>query len=336
MITATAAFTRLIAAADPTQDWIDCENAKNVWTGWMNPGACTPSVADLATDAIGEHVVKPYVDDIKNGVSAAVKTMVSFWIDVPDPAIGGVGDQPVADSVSFLQNGLNPLVAIIMCFVILFGITMIAWTYRTEPARQIGNMILQYILIQGTLAVGVSVALELVNVTSKWLIEQSTQGTSFADNLFALFDTTEGVGSMIILIILLIIAALIAALTCILMIARGAVLFCLVGAAGLAVALGQQVLRQYLAWILAFVLYKLAAAIIYAVGFRLLGTNTSIEGNGFLQILYGLTLLGMVVLALPAVIRLVVPAVAPAAQGRGAGAAVAAAGGAAATALVRR
>ena len=99
---------------------------------------------------------------------------------------------------------------------------------------------------------------------------------------------------------------------------------------------GLQVLRHYFAWIGAFIVYQLAGAIVYATGFRLLGTDTSADGNGLLQIMHGLTLLMLAVLALPAVIRLIVPMAAPAAQGRGAGAAAAGVAAASAGALARR
>lgn len=322
------------AAAAPWDGFSDCQQQQSVWTGWMNPGECIESPAGTAASAIGNSVIQPYVDDIKNGVATTVKTMVSFWVAVPDPAIAS-SDGSVSDAVGFLQTTLNPLVAIIMCFTVLAGLITIVITNRGEALRNILEMLGSYIVISGVLAVAVGVGLELINWTSQQLISLSTEGTSFADNIVGLFNTTEGVGSAIILIILLVIAALISALTCVLMIARGGILICLVGAASVTVALGRSSLRTLLAWIVAFSFYKLAAAIVYSVGFRLIGTDTTAAGNGFLQVLYGLTLLGMAVLALPACIRIIVPAIAPVAQGRGAGAAVLGAGAAAGTMLVR-
>ena len=185
------------------------------------------------------------------------------------------------------------------------------------------EMLGTYIVVNGALVAGAAVGLELIDWTSRTLIEKSTEGTSFGDNIVGLFNTTEGVGSAIVLIILLLIAALISAFTCVLMIARAGILIALVGSAALATALGRESIRRVLAWIAAFGFYKLAAAIVYSVGFRLIGSDTSAAGNSLLQILQGLTMMGLAVLALPACIRLIVPLVAPAAQGRGAGAAAA-------------
>lgn len=332
-------FTDVIAAAAaaaPWDDFTECQNEQSIWTGWMNPGSCIESPAATVTSAIGDSVVQPYLDDLKNGMTTAVKTMVSFWISVPDPNIGGDTGAGASEPVAFLSNGLMPLVAIVLCFSLLFGCAMTVWEMRGEPLRKKLAQLLQFVFVQALLAGGVTIALAAINAISQWLIDTSTQGTNFGDNMVGLFNTTEGVGSAIILGLLLIVAVFLAAVTAILMIARGGILIVLVGAGGLAVALGEQALRQVLAWIAAFSLYKLAAAMVYAVGFRLIGTDTAAAGNGFLQILQGLTLLGMVVFALPATIRVVVPMVAPAAQGSGAGGAAMGATLAVGAALARR
>jgi hypothetical protein len=334
MITTINTALQAVAAA-PWDGFSDCQQEQSVWTGWMNPGECIESPAGTVASAIGNEVVQPWVDDIKNGVASGVKTMVSFWVAVPDPAISSP-DGTVSETVGFLQTTLNPLVAIIMCFTVLGGIIAIVVTNKGEHFRNIVEMIATYIVVTGLLAVSVGVGLDVINWASQELITRSTEGTSFADNIAGLFNTTEGVGSAVLLIIFLVIAALISALTCILMIARGGILICLVGAASLGNALGRATMRTMLAWITAFSFYKLAAAIVYAVGFRLIGSDTTAAGNGFLQILYGLTLLGMAVLALPACIRLIVPLIAPVAQGRGAGAGALGAGVAMGTMLVRR
>lgn len=330
-------FAQVIAAAAaaPWDDFSECQQDQSFWTGWMNPGACIESPAETAVSAIGESVVQPYLDDLKNGVTTAVKTMVSFWVSVPDPNVAGT-DGSVSEPVAFLSSGLTPLIGIVMAFSLMFGCALTMWQMRGEPLRKSAEMMASFIIVQAGLAVAVAAGLEVINWISHVLIDSSTQGTSFADNLVGLFGTTEGVGSAILLGILLLVAALISAITCVLMIARGGILLCLVGSAGLAAVMGVQALRQVLAWIAAFSLYKLAAAMVFAIGFRLIGTDTGAAGNGFLQVLQGLTLLGLAIFALPATMRIVVPLVAPAADGRGAGAVVTGAAIATTAALARR
>jgi hypothetical protein len=88
-------------------------------------------------------------------------------------------------------------------------------------------------------------------------------------------------------------------------------------------------------WILGWIMYQPVAAIIYAAGFKLLASHQSTE-NGLLNIMYGLCLMFMAVLALPAVMRLVHPPTEPVASGSGAGATVAGAGMVVASAGMRR
>lgn len=333
-VTLAASAAAGLLRADPSAQ--QCVEQGSIWTDWLHPGgigAC--SGPNYVGQAIQNTVLEPWVQDAKNGVADSVKTMVSFWINVPSPNVGDVNGGK-SEVVSFLQGGLMPIVAITMCFVIVAGLVTVMWTQRGEGLKKIAVMLLTYIAVDSIAAGTIAVALEVTDNASKWLIDQSTQGTNFADNLFGLFNNTAGVGSAILLVALLLIASLVAAFTSLLMIARGGILLCLVGSMLLAVAMGWSTIRHFLGWIVALVLYKLAGAIVYSVGFRLLGTDTTQSGQGLLQILYGLTLLGMAVLALPAVIRLVVPAVAPSAQGRGAGAAASAVGATLVTAAIRR
>ena len=329
-------MTVLLAAA-PSDPYGGCLVTGNIIQDILHPG-CDQS---LVSQAVQGTVVEPWIADMKSGVADSIKTMVTFWVDVPSPAVGNIDDGSKSDPVSFLQSGLLPVTAWVMCFTIAAGIIAMIWHQRAEPAKVIGQMLLTYIAVDAIGAGAIAVALEVTDNASKWLIDQSTQGTDFANNLFSLFDSDEGVASSILLLVLLLVAALIATFTCLLMLGRGGALLALTGAMLLGVAMsgtkgGLSILRHYFAWILAFVFYKLAAAVVYATGFRLLGTDTSSAGNGFLQILHGLALLSLAVLALPAVIRLVVPAVAPAAQGRGAGAAMGGAAVAGATIVARR
>ena len=76
------------------------------------------------------------MQDAKNGVTNSVKTMVSFWINVPSPNVGDVNGGK-SEVVSFLQGGLMPIVAITMCFVIVAGLVTVMWTQRGEGLKKI-------------------------------------------------------------------------------------------------------------------------------------------------------------------------------------------------------
>lgn len=294
------------------------------WNNWAEPGTCA-STPGLAQTVIQNTVIAPWVEDMKRGVADAIKTMITFWISVPDPQVGTI-DGVTADSVQFLQSKLTWLAAVIMCMVVLVGAMRIAIEQSSGPAKQLGKMIASYIGTSVMAVPLITVGLLISSGISQWILASSTEGTNFADNLFSLFNSTEGVTSGVFLFVLLLIAALLAGLQCWFMIGRGAALIVLTGylliiAAGSGLKAGAEGLQKAIAWIVALIIYKMVAAGIYGVGFFLLGTNTSLAGNGFLQIMQGITLIGLAIFALPATMRVVAPAMAPAADGRGWGAA---------------
>ena len=129
-----------------------------------------------------------------------------------------------------------------------------------------------------------------------------------------------------IAIVLGIIAFLATVIQIMLMLVRGGMLVLLVGTLPLVAAfsnteMGMQWFRKATAWLLAFALYKPAAAIVYAVAFDLAGQQ------GALALLDGVMMLVLAILALPALLRFVVPATSALAGGGGAGGMLAGAAG---------
>ena len=116
------------------------------------------------------------------------------------------------------------------------------------------------------------------------------------------------------------------------MVLRGAMLVLLAGVLPITasftnVPMGRQWFSKALAWTVAFVLYKPAAAIVYATAFRLTGVNAfQAAGSGLFQILAGLALMLVALVALPALMRFLVPAVAAIGGGTGGGLLLAGAG----------
>lgn len=320
-------------------DPIECVPSDSWFSSWTMPGCEEPD--SIATRAIRGSVLEPWVDDAKKGVGEVIKTLITFWIDVPNPTVGDVnGGQ--AEPISFLQNQLAWFGALIMCAVIAFQVARIIIEQRSLPALMIFQMLASYLAL-ALLAVPATVAgLLITKVIAVRILEASTVGTDFSDNLFSLFSNEAGFTSSILLLGLLIIAMIIAGFQCLIMIGRGGAIFVILGillttASASATESGKKGLQLQISWLIALILYDLAAAAIYGVGFRFLGTDTAASGNGLLQIFYGLALMIMAVFALPALLRICAPATAPMADGRGPGGTVAAAApGVAAATMGRR
>ena len=121
------------------------------------------------------------------------------------------------------------------------------------------------------------------------------------------------------------------------MLGRGAALFVLIGTLPLAASLfltstGETLLKKQLSWVISFILYKPAAAIVYATGFRLMGAGQDVGSSSAQDLaIHGIVLMLLAIFTLPAIMRLVTPAVSELTGGRGGGAAAV---GAASTMLV--
>jgi type IV secretion system protein TrbL len=310
----------------------------NFWTDWIfGTGGCENTVGDRVGDLIGDSVMKPFVDDMRAGVGDAIKSMATFWLSVPDPDVGNPATGERSEVVEFLSSSVAPIAATILVMAVMVGALKMMWDARAagEHFKGIVALVIRYVMVSALVVPVVGMALVAARAFSSWIIERSTDGTSFVDNLFALFDSNQGVASAIVLFVVLLFAAIMSGLQSLIMIWRGAILLILTGVFLLAVSYsntddGKQTYKTTLGWIIGWILYGPAAAIVYGAGFRLLGTDTTADGNGLTQCLYGLALIMMAIFTLPAILRLVVPATAPVATGGGAGAVVV---GAAATAV---
>ncbi|TDB80176.1 hypothetical protein E1182_09910, partial [Micromonospora sp. KC721] len=103
------------------------------------------------------------------------------------------------------------------------------------------------------------------------------------------------------------------------LLARNAGLVLLAGLLPVAAAVGGSMRSRYLTWLLALVLYKPVVATIYAAVFWLLG-----GGQSLTDLLTGVVMFCMAIVALPALMRLIAPAVSVLSSGGGGGVAVAA------------
>jgi type IV secretion system protein TrbL len=180
---------------------------------------------------------------------------------------------------------------------------------------------------------------------ASWFIARASAGSGFADHLSSLLGlatvgTSHAAGApagftvglagtvttAFIAIVLGIIAFLATVIQIMLMLVRGGMLVLLVGTLPLVAAfsnteMGLQWFRKASAWLLAFALYKPAAAVVYVVAFDLAGQQ------GALALLDGVMMLVLAILALPALLRFVVPATSALAGAGGSGAMLAGAAG---------
>jgi len=297
-------------------------------------GLCDLPVVGSGCSAVGGVVggaanaaAQAFVDGFADGFARLVKTMTTFWVDVPTPQIGG-GGGPVAQVQGLIYWTQGFLLVASLLYVAGKMAVTRSGKVAGEAARGLGTMVV-------VVGAGVS-AIDVLSVAgdawSRWIINQSVGG-SMTTRLGALADgsaqmTQLGIGIEFIVALLGIISCIVQIFF---LLARVGILTLLAGtlplsAAGLATPAGRAWFQRTLAWIVAFLLYKPAAALVYASAFALAG-----RGNDILSVLSGLMLIVLAVFALPALLRLVTPMVAAASGGGGGGLGGALAGAALAT-----
>ena len=258
-------------------------------------------------------------------------------------------------TVSFLQNSLwYYTLAVAVLGVIVAGARM-AWEQRADPGKQLVQGLLTLVVVAGAGLSVVGLLTTAADAFSVWILNNSLDcnlaagdGTCFGASMVTLLSLTSGTtgGLGAVLAIILGVFAVFAALAqVVLMIVRAGALVILAGMLPIAAAASlsdpqRTMFRKTSAWLLGFILYKPAAAIVYAAAFRLTGTPL-FGDDGLVTVLTGLALMVLALAALPALMRLIVPAVTAVSGGGGlaglgmAGAAAALPTGAAAAGQLR-
>lgn len=288
--------------------------------------SCNLSDAMAAT---ADNVITQWVSATLESLSKTLITVGTLWTAVGTPTMEGAGS-----AVDFVRSHTSFFVlALTMMSIIIAGI-QIAWTQRAEPLRELFRSLMTMVLTSalgvGVLQMGVVAADEF----SMWILKDVIDGE---DGRFMAKILGVGglIGSNVGIIVLLIggLVALIATLVQIaLMFVRSAMLTLLAGVIPLAGAAtntkwGRAWLDKALGWTLAFLLYKPAASIIYAVAIKLIqGSSWStFKDDDLTSFVLGIVMLVLATLALPALIAFMVPATTAMSSNGGAGAAAGAA-----------
>ncbi|OUE20002.1 TrbL/VirB6 plasmid conjugal transfer protein [Clavibacter michiganensis] len=258
------------------------------------------------------------------------------WV-IPNSAPDGS-----SSTVGFLQNSTWYIVlAMAVGSVVLAGIRL-AWTQRTQPIGELVRSLVTLVMVSTIGLTVIQLAVQIGDVFSVGVLNAATncdvsvvEGNCFGRNIAALiFLTDQSPLGAIGILILALIAVLITYVQIAMMVVRSAMLVLLAGILPLTASFtntptGNQWFRKSLGWLTAFILYKPAAALVYAAAFRLIGTDLfAKDDQGPWSILTGMALMLIALIALPALMRFIAPMVAPAGGVSGAAVAGAVMGGA--------
>jgi hypothetical protein len=290
----------------------------------INPlswGSCVGDAIDWAVGGVASAGFDAVAGAFAKGVGKIVATLSTFWTNVPTATLSQDARSPV--------GMLNAMLEWIMLAVGILSIFLVsihlAITRKGDALADAGMGLVRFVLVCSAQVPAVALLAGAGDAFSSWIVNAAAGG-HFGERITQVFGVSlaSGLGSALVFIgALLAIFASIAQV--IAMVARNGVLILTAAAmpvaAAAAIYKGNDGLWRRLAmWQLAFVLYKPTAAFVYAAAFVTVG-----DGKNATDVLSGLALMIMSVLALPALLRLMMP-VAARIGGGGAGAAAAAGG----------
>lgn len=291
---------------------------------------------DATTSKLWDSALGELTEGLLDGLGDAL-ALSTAWARVPnDPILAGPsGDgQTLWASIDDYTRQLQTWLLAFSIAISALRIGIARHHMATEHAEEAFRMLARSTLTTWVAGAAILAAARMTDTLSAWIIDEATEGNS--RDAFELLVHTErfgqyGPGLVLIVAIVGILGAL--AMTVLTML-RQALLIVAVGVYPLTAAAsgtsgGQQAFQKLGAWIIAFLLFKPVAALVYLVAFTTAGeANTEFETADDYSFdtahrgMVGIVLLCSVAFVLPALIRLVTPAVA--AVGTGGSGAIAA------------
>ncbi len=303
------------------------------------------SLLSGAASSVAGDVVTMVAKAIVGSLLQLAAAMSTLWISVvPSPTVGDATTGSAAGTSAVLQADLVPIVSLVVVgSIIVGGVKIAIEEQKYEQGRHLMAYIVRFV-VWSTLGGGLCALLVAASdsIADFFVAQASSGSVTFGDHvaqMLGLAASGGGAAGFLVglagalatafLAILLGLWGLIASfIEIVIMFMRSIMLILLVGTLPLAAAcsnsdMGRQWLKKSIAWIIAFACYKPAAAVLYAAAFQF-----GVQGSSVVGLVEGFTVLLMSVLALPAMLRFLVPLTASlTAGGSSAAAYIAGAGG---------
>jgi hypothetical protein len=269
--------------------------------GWIDIGgtAAKNEVSDAGSD-----VLNSIAQAMANAANGLLSTLSSFWMHVDTPDMTSAGS-PVA--VIQANIGWITTCTAVVCILVAAG--RMAIRRRGEPGTVLAMGLARLVIVSAVATFLVQAAGKLGDTFSADLMSSAhlgSTGWSGVISTTALAGAFAGGDGMLLIVALLVIFSSLIQLA--LMILRVGLMVILTGTLPLAAAAsmsdwGQTWWRRHVSWLTAWLLYKPAAALLYAAAFTLTdGTNRS-----GVEVISGFMLLILSILILPALLKVIVP-----------------------------
>jgi type IV secretion system protein TrbL len=322
---------QVVATAPPSEEFETLLS----WCIWISLAICI-----LSLFAVGARLVIRPRDAAGSvsrlGIVLGAVVLVSAAVSIISAVMQNQPPANVSSPVAFIQSSLTFYVGGMAIFGVVIGAGRMAWNQRMAPGRDLLQSLLTLTVVSGSGLVAIQLAVVAADGLAAWVLSSSTVGTDFGQNMISLVLLPAGQGGTLgpILVIVLGVIALLASLVQIaLMVIRGAMLVLLAGIFPLSASFtntntGKAWFQKCVSWLIAFLLYKPAAAVVYATAFQLAGGEQTPDATGLLKIVTGVVMMVMALVALPALMKFIAPMVSQTGSGDAAIALAAAGGGA--------
>ncbi len=313
-------------------------------------GVCDAAgkVVENAANNAGEQFMRYLIESSLTGLDNILRLMSQTWFLVPSPTVGGQGGG-TAQALQDMNGSLLWLTSALMLVSGMVAIMRMMASLQVSDGRLVLRMLFNVIATTSLVTTVTAMLIQFGDAFSPWIINTLGQTGNTADRTNAFSEllgmTPAGkdaaaaaapswmLDSGLLTLVLVVLTGIGAFMQGAFMVVRAPLIIILLGfmplfAATTTTRQGQARFEKALAWLMAFVLYKPVAAIIYAMGLRLMkGDGT--EDNPLMQWMWGMVVIIFAALALPALIKLFVPEAAVGSSNAFSGATGVAAGGAA-------
>ncbi|MEU6559262.1 hypothetical protein [Nocardia nova] len=271
------------------------------------------------------------VDRLVDAMSWLIRAALTWWVHLPAPQLVGPSGEP-GPMLATIRGYTSGLQVLLMIAGILFAAARLAMAKRGGVAGEAQETFLIFaraVFASMMIAALITTGTKAGDAFSNWVINEAAAGDfhGAVDRLVNVNLHGNGLGSGVLFIIA-ILGAISMLIQLVMLVIRQAVLILVVAAIPLAAAAagtgpGSQAYKRMISWALAFVLWKPVGALVYAIAFTAAGSRSPDQQSDPQLVLLGMILLLSVTIVLPALMRMVAPAVATLGGGGGTGAALA-------------
>ncbi len=292
------------------------------------PACLAEKGAGTVVGAIASDAVTQLAQDVMTAVVHGLQWMSTIWVGITPPSMTDASGK-ASGTVQWLWSHLAVLTAALAMVSMLVGAIKIA--IEEHPAahfRQLMKYLFTFALVSSASAAFVGALIYACDSMAGSLISSAMGDETFAAKIGTLLGVTLQAAPPVgfaattaiafATVVLGVLAFLAMVVQVMIMLLRGGMLIALVGTLPAAAAasnteIGMQWFKKQCAWVLAWAAYPLAAAVIYSAAFLLPGQG------GIDALLSGLMLLLAAIVALPVLIRFLVPMTSAVSGGGGVG-----------------